>query len=95
VDGPGCGGGGGLLILVSKDIPFTHATADNLSYLPIDATQEVQSIRLRLACKDISLVNVYVPPISYCPAGHRINLSRLSTFQGTLVTGDFNAHGPT
>jgi len=95
VDRPGCGGGGALLISVSKDIPFTHATADTLSYLPVDATQEVQFIRLRLVGKEISLVDVYVLPTSSCPAGHRINLSRLNTHEGTLVAGDFNAHDPT
>ena len=95
VDRPGGAGGGGLLAIISREIPFTNSTPLTLASLPVDVTREVQTITLRVTGEDISLTNVYIPPTASCPPGYSIDLPRLSASSRRLVVGDFNAHSPT
>ena len=88
-------GGGGLLAIVRKDVPFTNTTAKTLANLPIDRTREIMSLTLRVNCKDFHLANVYIPPEGSCPRGYTPgDLSGLNASR-TLVLGDFNAHDRT
>ena len=94
VDRPNGGGGGGLLALVSKDIPFTHTTAALRAALPVDEVRELLSLTIRIGSRDIELVNLYIPPSSSCPRGYEPDLSHLGRASRGLVVGDFNAHDP-
>ena len=95
VDRPGDGGGGGLLALVSRALPFTHTTAASLASLPVDGVRELLSLTLRVDNSDLRLTNVYIPPSSSCPPGYSPDLSALSSFPQHLLLGDFNAHDST
>ena len=94
VDRPNGVGGGGLLALVSKDIPFTHTTAETRAAMPVDAVRELLTLRLRVSGEDLSLANIYIPPASSCPRGYVADLSHLARVSRGLVVGDFNAHDP-
>ena len=97
VDRPS-GGGGGLLALIRKDVPFTHTTAATRAFLPVDDVMEIQTLNLRIGGSDYGLANLYLPPSSSCPGGYTPDFSRLpgafGAIQKYLVLGDFNAHHP-
>ena len=88
------GAGGGLLTLISKNVPFTNITEQIIATLPQDTTLEIQSIKIRVGNKDYVLHNIYIPPTSSCPQGYRPNIGILAQ-NGTIITGDFNAHDST
>ena len=86
------GGGGGLITLIHKDIPFTHTTANTLAEMPPDNTLELQSICIRLHKQSLNIINCYIPPSSSSPPGYTTHLDHLDSLNNTFVLGDFNAH---
>ena len=88
------GGGGGLLTLISRNIPFTHTTDQTIAALPQDPTLEIQSIKARINSSDFTFHNIYIPPTSSCPRAYRPDIGNLASSNKTIIAGDFNAHDP-
>ena len=57
------GGGGGLLTLIHHSLPFVE-TASPIN----DGVIETIVIKTKIADLDISITNIYIPPLSSCPA---------------------------
>ena len=87
-------GGGGLLALISRQIPFTHTTRAIVSSLPPDNVREVQTLSILLGKDEYNLTNVYLPPVSSCPPSYVPELAGLVSSTRSLILGDFNAHDP-
>jgi hypothetical protein len=88
------GGGGGLMILIHNSVPFTDV--DTATLTNSDPSLELQAVRVEIGAMKIDVYNIYVPPISSCPAGHWPNFHALLNFpdNDALFLGDFNAHHP-
>ena len=86
------GGGGGLITLIHKDIPFTNTTPFTHANLPPDNILETQTTKVRIHKHDIHFTNIYIPPSSSCPPGYTPQLTQLDATQNTLILGDPNAH---
>ena len=79
-------GGGGLLTLIHKDIPFTNTTAETHARMTLDPTLEIQSTRIQIQKHHY---NIYIPPTDSTPS-----LNYLNTITNSYILGDFNAHDP-
>ena len=83
------GKGGGIALLVKKNVNFTVVT---LPTAPNDDTIEQQAIAVKLGNKDLTIVNCYIPPQSSCTTRYKASLQHLTILQSTLLLGDINAH---
>ena len=82
--------GGGLALLIHESIQFS--TVD-LPQRPVeDIDTEVQAIHIPSPEGGFTIVNVYVPPSSSCPANFHPLLSDILDIKDGLILGDFNAH---
>ena len=86
-------GGGGLLTLIHKDIPFTNTTAETQARMPPDPTLKIQSTRIQIHKHHNSIHNIYIPPTDSTPPGYTPSLNYLNTITNSYILGDFNAHG--
>ena len=91
------GGGGGLITLIQKNIPFTNITHEIVASLPRDPTQtlELQATRITLHKQNIIFINTYIPPASSTPPDFTLHLDHLNTLHNTYILGDLNAHDNT
>ena len=91
------GGGGGLITLIHKHIPFTNITPEIVASLPRDPTQtlELQATRLTIHKHNITLINIYIPPASSTPPDFTLHLDHLNNLHNTYILGDLNAHDNT
>ena len=87
-------GGGGLLTLIHKDIPFTNTTAETHAQMPPDPTLEIQSTRIQIHKHHYNIHNIYIPPTDSTPPGYTPSLNYLNTITDSYILGDFNAHDP-
>ena len=87
-------GGGGLLTLIHKDIPFTNTTAETHVRMPHDPTLELQSTHIQIHKHHYNIDNIYIPPTDYTPRGYTPSLNYLNTITNSFILGDFNAHDP-
>ena len=60
-------GGGGLLTLIHKDIPFTNTTAETHARMPPDPTLEIQSTGIQIHKHHYNIHNIYIPPQTLHP----------------------------
>ncbi len=75
--------GGGLVIYIHESIPFIPLQS------PLDDnTTESQAIQFG----DLTIVNVYIPPVTSCPPDYMPDFQSLFPSGEALVLGDFNAH---
>ena len=86
-------GGGGLITLIDKDIPFTNTTAHTIARTQ-DNTMELQSTRLQLHKQTLNILNIYIPPTDSTPQGYSPDFSHISTIPNSFILGDYNAHDP-
>ena len=86
--------GGGLAFLVKENIPFHSNTIPNSIKNNDDV--EFQSISIIGKKDNITLNNIYIPPVSSCQHGSNLPLqdilSHTSGNSLTITGGDFNAH---
>ena len=83
------GGGGGIAFLVHHDIPFTPVDTSNIT----DPIIETQAISITHEGSPLTIVNVYIPPVSSCPPRHSPDLNPLlNILDDALIVGDLNAH---
>ena len=75
--------GGGLAFLIHKDVKYI-----NLPDLPPDPHLETLGIKV----DDISILNVYLPPVSSCSQGYVPDFSNILNLNDAVILGDFNAH---
>ena len=83
------GKGGGIALLVKKNVNFTVVT---LPTAPNGDTIEQQAIAVKLGNKDLTIVNCYIPPQSSCTTRYKASLQHLTTLQSTLLLGDIKDH---
>jgi exonuclease III len=89
-DRPG-GGGRGLAYLVHHSFPFLPL----VSPLSNDPVVECQGIPAPLNGINLEIYNLYIPPASGCPRGHKPDLSSILNLPNdVLIVGDLNAHHP-
>ena len=88
-DRPG-GRGGGIAFLVHKSVH--HAAATLPLPPPNDNSLEQQAITIKSGNSHITLVNLYIPPNSSCPAGYSASVAHLMGLPDCIIVGDFNAH---
>jgi hypothetical protein len=83
---------GGLAILVHHSIPHVHIDTSSLSIL--DPSLEILAIQIDSGSSCFEIFNVYLPPVSSCPAGHQPDFPYLLDFpkHNVFFFGDFNAH---
>jgi ribonuclease HI len=93
------------MTLVKDNVAGLRATAASRVDMGVDRTTEVQHIRVKVGDEDISISNVYVPPIwntagetrvqGFCPA---VTMQRIleaaESRQQHIICGDFNSHHP-
>ncbi|VDN28828.1 unnamed protein product [Dibothriocephalus latus] len=53
---------------------------------------EILAISLDIGPVSLTVVNIYIPPISSCPPGFTASIAPYSPSGDSLVLGDFNAH---
>ena len=71
---------------------FTYRVPDG-DILTNDATTDVLAIEVDLGGTALTLVDVYIPPVSSCPRNYAPDLDALLEKRGDqMVFGDFNAH---
>ena len=75
--------GGGLAFLIHKNIKY-----QKLPDLPPDLHLETLGIKIN----DISIFNVYLPPVTSCSQGYNPDFSALLNMKDSIIIGDFNAH---
>jgi hypothetical protein len=75
--------GGGLAFLIHKDVRY-----ESLPDLPPDLHLETFGIKVA----NISIINVYLPPVSSCSQGYVPDFSNILNYNDALLLGDFNAH---
>ncbi len=86
--------GGGLAFLVKDTIPFhTNNIPNNIKN---NQDVELQSISIVGIKDNITINNVYIPPVSSCQNGPNLPLQDILSFTAgnkhTITGGDFNAH---
>jgi hypothetical protein len=86
------GGGGGLVILIHHSVSFTHIDVSALT--DFDLSLELLAVCIEIGSFKLDVYNVYLPPASSCPTGHRTVFTTLfaSPSNDALILGDFNAH---
>jgi hypothetical protein len=86
------GGGRGLAILIHHSIPYVNVDVSTLTNL--DPSMEILAVCIEIGGSKLDVFNVYVPPVSSWPAGHRPDFAALLYFPSndSLFLGDFNAH---
>jgi endonuclease/exonuclease/phosphatase family metal-dependent hydrolase len=79
-----------LAFLIHHTVQFSPI---DVSFIPSDST-ECQAIRATINGSDLSIFNVYLPPVSSCPRNFCPDLSSIVNFvdENFLVCGDLNAH---
>jgi hypothetical protein len=84
------GRGGGLAFLVHHSVQFSSI---DVSFIPSDSTK-CQAIRATINGSDLSIFNVYLPPVSSCPRSFCPDLSSIVNHvdEDLLVCGNLNAH---
>ena len=97
LDRPGGGRGGGLLILIHKDLHFTNTTQHTRTEMAragqLDNITEIQTVRVCMHKHHIHIANIYIPPTSSQGLlGYEPKLDYLNTLPKALILGDFNAH---
>ena len=88
-------GGGGLITLIHKSIPFTNTTAETHARMPHDPTLEIQSSRIQIHKQTYNIFNIYIPPTDSTPPGYHPQLNYMNTINNSFILGDFNAHDTT
>ena len=84
------GRGGGIAFLVHKSVSHSAAT---LPPPPANDTSiEQQAINIKSGKGHITLVNIYIPPTTSCPAGYAASITHLLGLPDCIILGDFNAH---
>jgi hypothetical protein len=86
------GGGGGLAFIIHDSVNYTKIDCSILTNA--DPSLELQAIQITVNGSYLDIFNVYLPPVSSCPAGHRPDFPSLLAFSNNdaLLFGDFNAH---
>ena len=87
-------GGGGLLTLIHKAVPFTNTTAETHARMPPDPTLEIQSTRIQIHKHHYNIHNIYIPPTDSTTPGYTPSLNYLNTITDSYILGVFNAHDP-
>jgi hypothetical protein len=72
------GGGGGLAILVDHSIPYK--VIDTSTLTDGDPSLELLGIQIEIGSSQLEIFNVYYPPVSSCPTGHRPDFTSLLNF---------------
>lgn len=75
--------GGGLAFIVHNSIQY-----QKLPDSPPDLHIETAGIKIA----DITIINVYVPPVTSCTPGYNPDFSRILSLGDAIILGDFNAH---
>ena len=75
--------GGGLAFIVHNSIQY-----QKLPDTPPDLHIETAGIKIA----DITIINVYVPPVTSCTPGYNPDFSRILSHSDAIIMGDFNAH---
>ena len=85
------GGGGGIAILIRKDIPFR--IIDSVFHAPLDL--ETLAISTSSPQGELLTVAVYRPPSrTFDPLFWQRFIDSLSNFSSIFIGGDFNCHNP-
>jgi exonuclease III len=81
---------GRLAFLIHHTVQFSPI---DTSSIPADQT-ECQAIRATINGSDVSIFNVYFPPVSLCSRNYCPDLSSIVNFadEDLIVCGDLNAH---
>jgi ribonuclease HI len=90
--GRGGGSHGGVLILVKVGIMYSESNIRPVS--AADDITEFDSVDIHLEGSTLSLLNLYVPPLSGTDGrGDLFECSNLPNDRNVIVCGDLNAHG--
>jgi hypothetical protein len=86
------GSGGGLAILVHHSVPYVDINTSRFTNQ--DASLELLAVCIEIGGSKLDVFNVYIPPVSSSPAGHRPNFTALLNFPNNdcLFLGGFNTH---
>ena len=84
--------GGGLALLVHETIHFQ--TEPNPPGLDNDPHMEVQTVKIPGKENNLTIRNVYIPPVGSCQNAYNPNLGDLlgDMTETSIILGDFNAH---
>ncbi|XP_053968961.1 uncharacterized protein LOC128870372 [Anastrepha ludens] len=81
--------GGGLAFIVHHTVQY-RLIDEGIDRR--DSTLECQGIAVRSGDSELEIFNVYIPPVTCCPAGYHPDIGALIRGENRLVVGDFNAH---
>jgi hypothetical protein len=89
------GSGGGLMTLIYHSVSYTNVDSSLLTIL--DQSLKLLAVQIDIGSSKLEVFNVYLPPISSCPPGHKPDFAALLDFPGqdALFLEDFNAHHAT
>jgi exonuclease III len=71
---------GGLVILIYHLVPFLNINTSSLT--ACDQSLEVLAVQIDIGLSKLDIFNIYLPPISSCPVGHRPDFATLLDFPG-------------
>ena len=77
--------GGGLAFIV-------HNSIQPQKLPDMQPDQHLETLAIKIA--GISIVNIYLPPVSSCSQGYNPDFSSILSFNNAIILGDFNAHDP-
>lgn len=82
--------GKGLAFIVHQSLSHRPAI------IPPPSTPDIHIEQMGIVIKsgntEITIVNIYIPPVSSCESGYVASMEHLLTIQDCLILGDINAH---
>lgn len=84
--------GGGLAFLIHKSIQYSIVTLPPPTN--VSPPIEQQAISITSGTNTITLVNIYIPPVSSCPNASFTNIEHILEEGHSIIMGDFNGHHP-
>ena len=92
-DRPAQDGGGGVAFLIHNSVSYTEV--NTRQFFLQDNTIEHIGIKVKIDEHDLTLLNLYIPPCTSCPADHEVDLQPLLSADyhtDVIVMGDVNGH---